>query len=431
MNSRYGKREFKLQQQEPHYRHTSSTLKENLSGQGDRKPSPEQKFQLKSQHNPLPKREFKPQHQQPHYRHTASTHKEDLSGQGDRKPSPEQKFQLKSQHSPLPKKHLPLDAVNGKDADHARAAEKCAIFGSPAVNWKTGAVRLAQGQPTNNYMLSLQDDHDHDDHVHNCGKGSSLGQFRDENRQCHAEPAPARRIILYTQRSTKSLLEDDDDEEASVRDRFLQGIAVPNHNVSNDDKLASMVNTHPDLQSVLEVFPNSDPDRIVHLLRQKSLTATLLMLAEESSETDSITTCRPSDDLLLPPGLTYATTYAQGNDEHRAIIMTYLTEMFPEIPRIEIESVLMSHSTHQAVSILTEWPSGQVLKRPPPVPAAAAAAAAAMIPAPCKSMKHALPPRPSRRSSDNPHPALLKRRPLRSPIDDDDDDAWRPSHHRT
>lgn len=379
------------------------------------------------------KRDFK-QPQQEQYMHTPSKHTESRSRHGDQKQSPaivaqEQKHKQKSQHNPLPKKHLPPEALNGKDANYARATREYATLGSPKINGsKTDTGLHAHRQATNNNSMSAKHE-DHNDHRHQlCAQGGSLGRFQDGDAYRHDEPAQASKIVPYKQRSTKSLLEDDDDEEASVRDRFLQGIPVPHHNNRNEDKLASLINAHPDLQSVLEVFPNANPGRVLHLLRQESLTATLLLLAEESSEIHNITTCCPSDELLLPPDLTHATTYAQGNDEHRAIIMTYLTEMFPKIPRIEIEPLLMCHSTHKTVTILAEWSSGEVLKKHPPPPPAFPAGA--VIPATKMAMKHA-PPMPSRRTSDPPHPALLKRRPLRSPIDDDDDDAWRPSHHRT
>ena len=371
------------------------------------------------------KRESK-QPQQEQYRHITSKHKEDMSRQGDcdQKQSPaviahEQKHQHESKHNPLSKTHFPLEASDGKDSDHASATSRqFATFQSPTVKGnKTGAELQSHQRPTNSNSLLLQHNDHHDHRRQTCGQGGSVGRFGDGDPDTrHVEPTRAPKIILYKQRSMKSLLEDDDDEEASVRDRFLQGIPVPHHNNRDDDKLptGSVINTHPDLQSVLEVFPNVNPGRVLQLLRQKSLTATLLLLAEEADTNNSITTCCPSDELLLPPDLTHATTYAQGNDEHRAIIMTYLTEMFPEIPRIEIESLLMRHSTHQTVSILAEWSASEVLK-----------------PATYMATKHAPPVMPSRRMSDPPHPAFLKRPPLRSPIDNDDDDAWRPTRHRT
>ena len=249
----------------------------------------------------------------------------------------------------------------------------------------------------------------------------------------HDEPESARRIVLYKQLSTKSLLKDDDDEDAYIRDRFLQGL--PQHSSYCDDRLDLVPVTHtqtdtqPHLDTVLEVFPDADRNHVATLLRQQSLTSTLVLLAEESATT---TSC-PSDDILLPPELQHATTYAQGVDEHRAIIMSYLTEMFPEIPPADIESVLMDHSTHQSVSILAKRsssssspPLDQMLKPPP----SAAPFVAAAGPTDIVSLKQA--PRMTSRETDHAHGAsLLEQRRLRSPVDNDDDDSWRPFHSRT
>jgi hypothetical protein len=87
-------------------------------------------------------------------------------------------------------------------------------------------------------------------------------------------------------------------------------------------------------------------------------------LAEESNSA-------PSDEVAGPTELKYATTYAQATDEDRAVIMSYLIEMFPNVSRKQIETVLMENSTHQGVALLSERLSAE----PPPtnVPPAAAA----------------------------------------------------------
>ena len=178
---------------------------------------------------------------------------------------------------------------------------------------------------------------------------------------------------FYKQRSTKSLLEDDDDSEIYRQSQFLEGLhgakipACGNNNGDKDDHndentcCNNSKESHPDLKTVLEVFPEANRERILSLLRQESLTTTLLVLGEESMR-------QPSDEVALPPELKDTTTYAQAIDEDRDVILSYLIEMFPNIARQEIEVVLMQHSTHQSVSILSE--RGQTLEtlKPPPCP---------------------------------------------------------------
>lgn len=139
------------------------------------------------------------------------------------------------------------------------------------------------------------------------------------------------------------LLEDDEDDHVA-QDRFVQGMQSTRFTA---DKAKEMTYDHPHVVSVLEVFPDANVKRIVDLLRQESLATTFMVLAEESS-------AEPSDNVAYPTELKHATTYAQATDEDRAIIMSYLLDMFPHIEPGKIESVLMQHSTHNGVAVLSE-----------------------------------------------------------------------------
>mmetsp|Transcript_17492 Transcript_17492/g.29053 ORF Transcript_17492/g.29053 Transcript_17492/m.29053 type:complete len:236 (+) Transcript_17492:1-708(+) len=101
------------------------------------------------------------------------------------------------------------------------------------------------------------------------------------------------------------------------------------------------------------------------LLRQESLATTFIILAEESA-------AEPSDDVAYPTELQHATTYAQATDKDRAIIMSYLIDMFPHIRQKQIENVLMKHSTHNGVAVLSEVGSDSQPPPPKKVPPVAA-----------------------------------------------------------
>lgn len=169
-------------------------------------------------------------------------------------------------------------------------------------------------------------------------------------------------------RSKHDLLEDNQDDEI-LQDRFLQGLQSAR--VPRDEEMTA---SHPHVQSVLEVFPEADIQRIMSLLRQESLATTLIVLAEESLG-------KPSDD-VMPTELNHCTTYAQATDQDRDLIMSYLKDMFPHIGTKQIAEVLMQHSTHQGVAILSNGlptENTTASRKPPPVAAAAAAAAAAPV----------------------------------------------------
>jgi hypothetical protein len=160
--------------------------------------------------------------------------------------------------------------------------------------------------------------------------------------------------------SKGSLLEDDEDEYVA-QDRFVQG--VQSTRMPGDGAKGIYVD-HPHVISVLEVFPDANVNRIMGLLRQESLATTFITLAEESA-------AEPSDIFAFPTELQHATTYAQATDEDRAIIMSYLMDMFPRIGAENIESVLMQHSTHNGVAVLSEVGSQPPLSRKKAPPATA------------------------------------------------------------
>eukprot|EP00548_Thalassiothrix_antarctica_P002633 CAMPEP_0194129686 /NCGR_PEP_ID=MMETSP0152-20130528/895_1 /TAXON_ID=1049557 /ORGANISM="Thalassiothrix antarctica, Strain L6-D1" /LENGTH=402 /DNA_ID=CAMNT_0038823995 /DNA_START=295 /DNA_END=1503 /DNA_ORIENTATION=+ len=161
-----------------------------------------------------------------------------------------------------------------------------------------------------------------------------------------------------SRRTTASLLDDDStDEEPDFpsRDRIMPQPGVQSTSIYENEEFDEM---HPHVQSVLEVFPDTNVARVQELLRQESLSTTFITLAEESS-------AAPSDSVACPTELQHTTTYAQANDENRAIIMSYLMEMFPHIPMKKIEKVVMKYSTHKGVAIL----SGEGERLNPTVPA--------------------------------------------------------------
>jgi hypothetical protein len=179
-------------------------------------------------------------------------------------------------------------------------------------------------------------------------------------------------VLLGNQRATRSLIDDDSDDEDVVIDGFPGQSAQNGYtpsliylanklgwtmiNAKNLDdsefwgrkgclhKLKSCTVPH---HEVLEAFPESNIHHTMSLLRQESLTTTMSILCEESIASSS-------DSFTLPPDLEHATTYAQAVAKGRDAIMSYLTEMFPKTSRDKIEKTLMEHSTHKAVSILAE-----------------------------------------------------------------------------
>ena len=246
----------------------------------------------------------------------------------------------------------------------------------------------------------------------------SLLEDNDELYYVQDKPEPNNNIDIMNddvqtttgvQRSTGSLLEDDD--EIHAQDRFLQGLQSAR--IPEDDE---MTETHPHVLSVVEVFPEVNRKHIMQLLRQESLATTFLILAEESS-------AYPSDDVIFPTELKHATTYAQASVDDRLVIMSYLMDMFPDIPSNQIENVLMLHSTHHGVSILSE--EGGVTTASPTRSAPAVAAA--------NQRRLSLIDSDDDDDDDDkddwqPNAATQKRRSL---IDDDDDkDNWQPSNHR-
>ena len=175
--------------------------------------------------------------------------------------------------------------------------------------------------------------------------------------------------------SRRCLIEDDDDDvESQTYDRFMAGMnfnppapapPIITQNNFNDNNNRSPLGRRsptttctrdrqqqqqmgPQVDSVLEIFPEANVTRIRELLRQESLTTALVVLAEESNYN------APSDEVIGPSQLQYATTYAQATTQDRRVIMSYLKEMFPHIQERDIESVLMKHSTHKGVAILSE-----------------------------------------------------------------------------
>mmetsp|Transcript_9339 Transcript_9339/g.14397 ORF Transcript_9339/g.14397 Transcript_9339/m.14397 type:complete len:375 (+) Transcript_9339:120-1244(+) len=151
--------------------------------------------------------------------------------------------------------------------------------------------------------------------------------------------------IQGKRRTTASLIDDDDEDSTEEEPTVDMSIRATNNRFGPIPEMKEFNEMHPHVQSVMEVFPDTDIRRVQQLLRQHSLSTTFITLAEESSA--------PPSDEVLPPDLKHTTTYAQANDENRAIIMSYLTEMFPQIPENQIVRVLMTHSTHKGVAILS------------------------------------------------------------------------------
>mmetsp|Transcript_3153 Transcript_3153/g.4776 ORF Transcript_3153/g.4776 Transcript_3153/m.4776 type:complete len:375 (+) Transcript_3153:130-1254(+) len=150
--------------------------------------------------------------------------------------------------------------------------------------------------------------------------------------------------IQGKRRTTASLIDDDDE---STEEEPISGISnqATNARFGTILEMEEFNEMHPHVQSVLEVFPDTDIRHVQQLLRQHSLSTAFITLAEESSA--------PPSDEVLPPSLQHTTTYAQASDENRAIIISYLTEMFPTIPENQIVGVLMKYSTHKGVAILS------------------------------------------------------------------------------
>jgi hypothetical protein len=143
-----------------------------------------------------------------------------------------------------------------------------------------------------------------------------------------------------TRRSTTNLLDDDSDD--GIQEHFVQCLKSGARITTHDD--TSDVDSY--VHHLLGFFPDVHPQRIMDLLRQESLTSTLIVLAEESL-------VKPYDENACRTELKPATTYAQSSDENRTKILSYVRDMFPQIPASEIESILMQHSIHQGVSILS------------------------------------------------------------------------------
>ena len=141
---------------------------------------------------------------------------------------------------------------------------------------------------------------------------------------------------------------------------------VPNNNNNNN-----RVCKDEHVAEVLEVFPDAKTDRVKELLRQHSLTTTMITLAEESntltapsasllrqvtSRVEQSTKSRQSDtnDTAAGTALHRGTTFANANTYAREIIMQQVLEIFPEANPKEIEGILMEHSTYQSVAILSQ-----------------------------------------------------------------------------
>jgi hypothetical protein len=164
-------------------------------------------------------------------------------------------------------------------------------------------------------------------------------------------------ILPGNRRSTESLLPDTDDDDDDDFDTDVGGdddMCGRNQNVPVSNQQGEQLNSSqtqeydPQLHRALEIFPMANPRRIQYLLRSESLSTALLILSQE------LTDGRPSDEVVGPTSLAYATTFAQASCTDQRFLLESMKEMFPKLSMEHIESTLMHNSTHQAVTMLAE-----------------------------------------------------------------------------
>lgn len=86
------------------------------------------------------------------------------------------------------------------------------------------------------------------------------------------------------------------------------------------------------VRTLLELFPDANVDGVNDMFRQAS---------DDSSNVPA-------------PRLRSNTTFANANEKDRRSIMSFLKDMFPDIPVTTIQDVLMKNSTDQGVAVLSE-----------------------------------------------------------------------------
>lgn len=186
-------------------------------------------------------------------------------------------------------------------------------------------------------------DDDSDDDIQEYMVRPPVDAGRDVSSRSQSRSPPETTVATTlpgTRQSATNLFDDDSDDD--IQEQLVQCLKSAARISPHDDTTEADSYAH----HLLDFFPDAHPQRIMDLLRQESLTSALIILAEESS-------VKPADELACRTELKPATTYAQATDENRTKILLYVRDMFPQIPASEIESILMQHSIHHGVSILS------------------------------------------------------------------------------